>query len=116
MQYPNRGSEALASRVLSLLSGAGIAAEGVKRGLDHGVFAPFTCMFNPETNPLGVPLVQVSLYDNEDADAHFELGEAMQQLRDEGVVIVASGMAVHNLRYVPLHPTLSSHPRNTALM
>jgi len=45
-----------------------------------------------------VPLVQVSLYDNEDPDAHFRLGQAVSSLRDEGVVIVGAGMSVHNLR------------------
>lgn len=68
------------------------------RGLDHGVFAPFTVAFNPETNPLNVPIVQVSLFDNDDADAHYELGRAVGQLREEGVVVIVSGMAVHNLR------------------
>lgn len=58
-------------------------------------------VFNPESNPLGVPLVQVSLYDNEDADKHVELGRAVESLRDEGVLVIGSGMAVHNLRYAP---------------
>jgi 4,5-DOPA dioxygenase extradiol len=87
----------VAEKILSLLEAAGIKAEGTKRGVDHGVFAPFTCMFHPDENPLGVPLVQVSLFDNEDADQHFALGAALRSLRDEGVVIVGSGMAVHNL-------------------
>lgn len=55
-------------------------------------------VFNPEKNPLQVPIVQVSLYDNEDPDAHFELGRALEKLRDEGVLVIGSGMAVHNLR------------------
>lgn len=54
--------------------------------------------FDPEKNPLGVPIVQVSLFDSEDADQHYRLGEALQGLRDEGVLIVGAGMAVHNLR------------------
>ncbi|KAI5776580.1 Extradiol ring-cleavage dioxygenase, class III enzyme, subunit B [Geopyxis carbonaria] len=98
VQYPNAGSPELAGRVLELLKGKGVDAIGVKRGLDHGVFAPFTCMFRPDENPLGVPIVQVSLYDSEDADAHYDLGAALQPLRDEGIVVIGSGMAVHNLR------------------
>ncbi|KAF2155704.1 extradiol ring-cleavage dioxygenase [Myriangium duriaei CBS 260.36] len=98
LQYPNTGSASLANLILSRLRGAGIDARGVKRGLDHGVFAPFTVAFNPEQNPLGVPLVQMSLFDNDDADAHYKLGQALSGLRDEGVAIIVSGMAVHNLR------------------
>ncbi|RPB01744.1 Extradiol aromatic ring-opening dioxygenase [Choiromyces venosus 120613-1] len=97
-KYPNVGSRELAERVLGLLEGAGIDSVGVKRGLDHGVFAPFTCMFDPEDNPLGVPLVQVSLFGQEDPNLHYALGKAVAKLRDEGVVIIGSGMAVHNLR------------------
>jgi len=97
-KYPNVGSKELADKVLGLLGNASIDAKGVKRGMDHGVFAPFTCMFQPDENPLNVPIVQVSLYGNEDADKHYELGKALQPLRDEGVLIIGSGMAVHNLR------------------
>ncbi|TIA14231.1 aromatic ring-opening dioxygenase LigB subunit [Aureobasidium pullulans] len=98
VKYPNVGSRDLAGKVLGALEGAGIEAEGVKRGLDHGVFAPFTVAFDPKTNPLNVPLVQVSLFDSDDADKHYRLGEAMQGLRDEGILVIVSGMAVHNLR------------------
>lgn len=98
VKYPNVGSRDLAGKVLGALEGAGIEAEGVKRGLDHGVFAPFTVAFDPKTNPLNVPLVQVSLFDSDDADKHYRLGEAMQGLREEGILVIVSGMAVHNLR------------------
>ncbi|KEQ85286.1 aromatic ring-opening dioxygenase LigB subunit [Aureobasidium pullulans] len=98
VKYPNVGSRDLAGKVLGALEGAGIEAEGVKRGLDHGVFAPFTVAFDPKTNPLNVPLVQVSLFDSDDADKHYKLGEAMQGLREEGILVIVSGMAVHNLR------------------
>jgi len=96
--YPNVGSPALADRVLSLFKTAGIKAEGVRRGLDHGVWASFMCAFDPQRNPLNVPIVQVSLFDSDDADQHFRLGAAVAALRDEGVQIIVSGMAVQNLR------------------
>lgn len=56
------------------------------------------CAFNPEKNPLNVPIVQVSLFDDEDPNMHYALGKAISSLRDEGIQIIVSGMAVHNLR------------------
>lgn len=54
--------------------------------------------FDPEENPLNVPIVQVSLFGTEDPDQHYRLGEAVSKLRDENILIIVSGMAVHNLR------------------
>lgn len=62
------------------------------------MFAPFRVAFDPKKNPLNVPVVQVSLFDSDDANAHYRLGEAVAALREEGVLIIVSGMAVHNLR------------------
>jgi len=100
VEYPNTGSPALASRILTTLHEAGIEAEGVNRGLDHGVFAPFLVAFDPEKNPLksDVPIVQVSLFDSDDGECHLALGKALAPLREEGVLVICSGMAVHNLR------------------
>ncbi|KAG2418939.1 hypothetical protein HFD88_002042 [Aspergillus terreus] len=97
-KYPNVGSREIANKVIDLLRQAGINAEGVKRGLDHGVWASFKCAFEPDSNPLNVPIVQVSLFDSEDPIQHYRLGQAVSQLRDENILIIVSGMAVHNLR------------------
>ncbi|KAJ0123502.1 hypothetical protein J7T55_011967 [Diaporthe amygdali] len=97
-KYPSKGDPELASHILDLLSSAGIKSEGVKRGLDHGVWAGFHVAFDPVENPLNVPLVQVSLFKSEDPDQHYRLGQAVASLRDEGVVIIGAGMSVHNLR------------------
>lgn len=98
-----------------MLSEAGIQSYGVKRGLDHGVWSGFNVgvsypcsltatntyifvAFNPESNPLNVPLVQVSLFKSEDPHAHYALGRAVSSLREQGIVIIGAGMSVHNLR------------------
>lgn len=44
-----------------------------------------------------VPIVQVSLFGNEDPVKHYRIGQALESLRDEGVLIIGAGMAVHNL-------------------
>lgn len=98
VQFPNRGSPELADRIIGMLSQAGIEAEGRRRGLDHGVWASFMCAFNPKENPLDVPIVQLSLFDSDSAAQHHRLGQALAPLRSEGVLIITSGMAVHNLR------------------
>ncbi|RMJ27131.1 aromatic ring-opening dioxygenase [Aspergillus sp. HF37] len=97
-KYPNVGSAEVAGKVLDSLSEAGIKGEGVKRGLDHGVWASFKCAFEPDSNPLNVPIVQVSLFKTEDPVQHYRLGQAVSRLREENILIIASGMAVHNLR------------------
>ncbi|KAL2844968.1 Extradiol ring-cleavage dioxygenase, class III enzyme, subunit B [Aspergillus pseudoustus] len=97
-KYPNVGSKEVAKKVLDLFKEAGIKAEGVKRGLDHGVWVSFKCAFEPETNPLNIPVVQVSLFNSEDPMQHYRLGQAVQKLREENILIIVSGMAVHNLR------------------
>ncbi|KIX10341.1 uncharacterized protein Z518_01423 [Rhinocladiella mackenziei CBS 650.93] len=100
-KFPNKGSASLAQKVIDTLDKNGIKTEKVERGLDHGVFVPFKVMFNPDTNPVSVPIVQVSLFDDHrDAAAHIKLGRAVQKLREENILIVASGMSVHNLRHL----------------
>ncbi|KAI0967819.1 Extradiol ring-cleavage dioxygenase, class III enzyme, subunit B [Xylaria arbuscula] len=98
VQYPNIGSPELASKVIELLQNAGIKAEGTKRGLDHGVYVGFSVAFNPEKNPLNIPIVQVSQFNSPDVDQHYRLGQAVQALRDEGILVIGAGMSVHNLR------------------
>ncbi|CEJ59639.1 Putative Dioxygenase [Penicillium brasilianum] len=97
-QYPNVGSKEVSHKVLDALKEAGIDAKGVKRGLDHGVWVSFKCAFEPDSNPLNVPVVQVSLFDTEDPNQHYRLGQAVARLREENILIIVSGMAVHNLR------------------
>jgi len=95
LTYPVAGSPEVAARVRTLLSEAGIgSAEEQQRGLDHGVFVPFKLIY-PEAD---IPLVQLSLQQGLDPAAHLALGRALAPLRDEGVLIVGSGMSYHNLR------------------
>ncbi|MGR7996196.1 DODA-type extradiol aromatic ring-opening family dioxygenase [Xanthobacter sp. ZOL 2024] len=95
LSYPAPGAPELAARVRQVLEGAGIATgEETTRGYDHGVFVPFMLIY-PQAD---VPLVQLSLAHSLDPKAHLALGRALAPLRDEGVLIVGSGMSFHNLR------------------
>jgi len=95
LTYPVAGSPALAARVRSLVAAAGFASdEDAGRGLDHGVFVPFKLIY-PEAD---VPIVQLSLHGSRDARTQLAVGRALMPLRDEGVLVVGSGMSYHNLR------------------
>ncbi|KAJ8124003.1 hypothetical protein ONZ43_g174 [Nemania bipapillata] len=96
-KYPNKGSPEVAEKVVQKLAGAGIQVEKVKRGLDHGAWVGFLAAFDPEHNPLSVPIVQVSLFNNEDAGLHYRMGQALEGLRDDGILIIGAGMTAHNL-------------------
>ncbi|KAF2173545.1 hypothetical protein M409DRAFT_61912 [Zasmidium cellare ATCC 36951] len=96
-EFPHKGSPQIAERVIEKLSSAGIRVDRVERGLDHGVWVGFLAAFDPKKNPIDVPIVQVSLFGDEDPVKHYRMGQALEQLRDEGVLLVGAGMAVHNL-------------------
>lgn len=95
IQYPAPGSPALAARVRLLLDGAGItSAEDTAHGFDHGTFVPLGLMF-PDAD---VPVVLLSLTSGYDAAEHIRAGQALQPLRDEGVLIIGSGLSYHNMQ------------------
>lgn len=97
-KFPNVGSRKVANQVMNSLRSRGNEAKPVERGLDHGVWGIFKVAFDPEENPLRVPLVQASLFSSEDPYQHYHLGQALGSLRSQGIAIIVSGMAVHNLR------------------
>lgn len=95
LSYPAPGAPAIAARVSDLLEQSGQPARvDAHRGLDHGVFIPLKVMF-PEAD---IPVVQLSLRRDMDPAAHLEAGRALASLRDEGILIVGSGMSFHNMR------------------
>ena len=95
IHYPAPGDPALAERVRDLIEGAGMAAQlDAERGFDHGAFCPLAVIY-PQAD---VPVVQLSLKAGLDPQTHLDLGRALAPLRQDGVLIVGSGLSYHNLR------------------
>jgi 4,5-DOPA dioxygenase extradiol len=92
--YPARGAPDLAGHVASLVNaaGAGCDIDG-DRGLDHGAWVPLMLMY-PKAE---VPVIQLSIQHSLDPRHHMQLGEAISPLRNEGVLVIGSGNAVHPL-------------------
>ncbi|MBC3875858.1 4,5-DOPA-extradiol-dioxygenase [Undibacterium flavidum] len=93
MQYPAPGDPVLAQRVADMLAPLAVHQDH-SWGLDHGTWSVLVKMY-PDAD---VPIVQLSLNLNEDEAFHYALGQKLAALRDEGVMIIASGNVVHNLR------------------
>jgi aromatic ring-opening dioxygenase catalytic subunit (LigB family) len=97
IRYPAPGSPALAARVKSLLSDIGLPVRGdSQRGFDHGTFVPLALMY-PDAD---VPVVMLSLKSTYDPEEHIRVGQALVSIRDEGVLIMGSGLTYHNLRSI----------------
>jgi aromatic ring-opening dioxygenase catalytic subunit (LigB family) len=95
LQYPAPGSPALAARVTELLAAGGMAcAQDAQRGFDHGTFVPLGLMY-PQAD---MPIVLLSLKAGYDAAEHLRVGELLAPLREEGILILGSGLTYHNMR------------------
>jgi 4,5-DOPA dioxygenase extradiol len=92
IRYPAPGSPLLAERVFARLGPARAVAD-TSRGLDHGAWGVLQPMF-PEAE---IPVVAMSLDRSLAPEGHLAVGRSLAPLRDEGVLIVASGNIVHNL-------------------
>lgn len=95
LTWPAPGAPEVAVRVQQLLSDAGIAsASDAERGFDHGVFIPLKVAW-PDAD---IPTLQLSLDATLDPARHLAVGRALAPLRDEGVLIIGSGMSFHDMR------------------
>lgn len=94
LRYPAPGAPDAARRTAGLLDAGGIprAASG-QRGLDHGAWVPLSLMY-PHAD---IPVTQLSIVHGAGPGQHERMGRAIAALREEGVLVVASGSLTHNL-------------------
>lgn len=105
-QYPAPGSKELAKRVVELLAPkTKVTLEENEWGLDHGTWSILKYLY-PNAD---IPVIQMSLDASLSDQGHFELAKLLAPLRDEGVLIIASGNVVHNLRSVNWRDDASAH-------
>ncbi len=94
LTYPAPGDPELAGRIVDLLGKKGIdAVLAHDRGYDHGTWVPLMLMF-----PGGkIPVVQLSVSPDLGAEHHYRMGQTLQPLHDDDVLVVGSGSLTHNL-------------------
>lgn len=111
LTYPVKTNLKLANKIVNMLKKANIAVEKADRGFDHGVFIPMKVAY-PDAD---VPVVQLSLKSNLNIADHIKLGEILQPLRDQGVLIIGSGQITHNLREIR-QPKSTPDPKTVAFV
>lgn len=93
VRYPAPGDPALARRIASMVKGTPVRPTP-EWGLDHGAWSVLRVMYPDAT----IPVVQLSLDSTQPGAFHLRLARELAPLRDDGVLILASGNIVHNLR------------------
>lgn len=95
VEYPATGSEGLANQAIAALKTANFPAQlQPTRGFDHGVWVPLKLMY-PAAN---IPVIQLSIQSSQNAEYHWQMGRALRQLREDDILILASGSATHDLQ------------------
>lgn len=94
VQYPAPGLPEFAEEIRDVAHPTWIGADIDSWGIDHGTWSVLVHAFPHAT----VPVVQLSVNADQPFDYHLELAAKLAPLRQRGVLIVASGNIVHNLR------------------
>ncbi|WP_288499638.1 4,5-DOPA dioxygenase extradiol [uncultured Erwinia sp.] len=103
--YPAPGSPALAQQVADALAPVAVELDR-EWGFDHGSWGVLIKMY-PDAD---IPVVQLSVDGTRPPAYHYELGRKLAALREQGIMIVASGNVVHNLRMVRWGGDAAAYP------
>ncbi len=107
LAYPAPGSTELAAQVADMLCEAGIACrQDPHRGLDHGAWVPLLLAW-PQHD---IPVIQLSVQPRLGPGHHYQLGLALEALRQEDVLVIGSGSFTHNLRELAWHGGAAAEP------
>jgi 4,5-DOPA dioxygenase extradiol len=94
--YPAPGAPEIAEEIAEVVKPQFVGLDRDSWGLDHGTWSVLGHVF-PRAD---VPVIQLSVHGGRDAEYHVELGRRLAPLRERGVLVVASGNVVHNLRLI----------------
>lgn len=95
VEYPAPGSPELAKLVQSVIKSQKVKLD-YEWGLDHGAWSVIKHIY-PKAD---IPIVQLSMDYKSSLEQHFQLARELVPLRNKGILIIASGNIVHNLRMV----------------
>ena len=95
-EYPAPGAPDVAQEVVDAVKPLYVGLDQETWGLDHGTWSVLAHVY-PKAD---VPVLQLSVHGSQDPRYHFELGARLAPLRERGVMVVASGNVVHNLRRI----------------
>ena len=102
IKYRAKGSSNIASMLETKFKNKGIPVHhNMTRGLDHGSWTLLHRMY-PEAN---IPVVQISVNPFLSAKEQFKIGEALKGLGQEDILVIGSGVTVHNLRALKWNQT-----------